>query len=218
MTASAPGGNISVGAEPIVLFDLGNVVIDWLPLRLYRKIFASEAEAEAFCRDVCNMDWHVEHDRGRTFAEGARLLKQDHPHYADEIDAWHRRWFEMFDGYVSGVPALIARLEEAQVPLFALSNMSAEIWPETVERFPMLKLFRDVVVSGEEELIKPDPAIYELTHARLGQPPKDSVFFIDDSLKNIEAARAYGFRGHHFTDAESLEAALIEEGLLAPAA
>jgi|TARA_R100000501_G_C2600726_1_gene97855 HAD superfamily hydrolase (TIGR01509 family) len=124
----------------------------------------------------------------------------------------------MFDGYVTGVPALIARLEEAQLPLFALSNMSAEIWPETVQRFPMLKLFRDVVVSGEEGLIKPDPAIYELAHQRLGQPEKASVFFIDDSLKNVEAAREFGFRAHHFTDAATLEAALLEEGLLQPAA
>lgn len=218
MLTSVPGRETSAGSDAIVLFDLGNVVIDWLPLRLYRKIFATEAEARAFCRDVCNMDWHVEHDRGRTFAEGARLLKQDYPQYSDEIDAWHERWFEMFDGYVTGVPALIARLEEAQLPLFALSNMSAEIWPETVERFAMLKLFRDVVVSGEEGLIKPDPAIYELAHQRMGHPDKSAVFFIDDSLKNVEAAREFGFRAHHFTDAATLEAALLEEGLLQPAA
>ncbi|WP_018148723.1 HAD family hydrolase [Henriciella marina] len=218
MTSSAPGRETSAGSGAIVLFDLGNVVIDWLPLRLYRKIFQTEAEAQAFCRDVCNMDWHVEHDRGRTFAEGARLLKQDFPHYSDEIDAWHERWFEMFDGYVTGVPALIARLEEAQLPLYALSNMSAEIWPETVERFPMLKLFRDVVVSGEEELIKPDPAIYALAHQRMGHPDKSTVFFIDDSLKNVEAAREFGFRAYHFTDAATLEAALLKEGLLQPAA
>ena len=200
--------------ERIVLFDLGNVVVDWQPVRLYRKIFPTEADAEAFCNDVCTMSWHVEHDRGRTFGEGARLLKAEFPHYVDEIDAWHGRWFEMFDGYEAGVPALMARLEEAGHPLYGLSNMSAEVWPETRERFPMIKLLRDVVVSGEEGLIKPDPAIYEVALERMGRPDPADVFFIDDSLKNIEAARAFGFTAHHFAGAAGLEAALLAEGLL----
>lgn len=201
-------------SERIILFDLGNVVVDWKPVRLYRKIFNTDAEAEAFCRDVCNMAWHVEHDRGRTFADGAAALKTVYPQYADEIDAWHGRWFEMFDGYVDGVPALMARLEEAGHPLYGLSNMSAEVWPETLERFPLIKILRDVVVSGEEGLIKPDRKIYELTLHRLGNPAPSEVFFIDDSLKNIEAARAFGFEGHHFRDAGRLEKALISEGFL----
>ena len=201
-------------SERVVLFDLGNVVLDWQPVRLYRKIFSTEEDAQTFCRDVCNMAWHVEHDRGRSFAEGARILKADYPEYAAEINAWYGRWFEMFDGYVDGVPELMARLEAAGVPLYGLSNMSAEVWPETVERFPALKRLRDVVVSGEEGLIKPDPAIYELTLRRLGNPDPASVFFIDDSLKNVEAARQAGLGGHHFKDAAGLEAALAGEGFL----
>ena len=204
-------------SDRIILFDLGNVILEWSPVRLYRKIFPSAAEAEAFCRDVCNMAWHVEHDRGRTFAEGARLLKQDFPHYADEIDAWHGRWFEMFDGYVPGVLPLMGRLEEAGYPLYALSNMSHEVWPETRERFAMLKIFRDAVISGAEGLIKPDRAIYDVAHERMGRPDRASVFFIDDSQKNVDAARDFGFRAHQFTTAQALEAALVEEGILQPA-
>lgn len=200
--------------DRFILFDLGNVVIDWQPVRLYRKIFGNDADAEVFCRDVCNMDWHVEHDRGRTFAEGARLLKAQFPEYAAEIDAWHGRWFEMFDGYVSGVPALMARLEEAGHPLFGLSNMSAEVWPETRERFAMIKLLRETVISGEEKLIKPDPALYEIAHKRMGEPAREKVFFIDDSQKNVDAARQFGFQAHRFQSAEGLEAALVHEGLL----
>ncbi len=201
-------------SERIILFDLGNVVVDWQPVRLYRKIFPTDAEAERFCADVCNMAWHVEHDRGRSFADGAARLKTDFPEYSNEIDAWRGRWFEMFDGYVDGVPPLMARLEEAGHPLYGLSNMSAEVWPETIERFPMIKLLRDVIVSGEEGLIKPDPEIYALTLQRLGNPAASDVFFIDDSLKNIEAASALGFSTHHFTDAIALEKALVHEGFL----
>ncbi|MEM5515600.1 HAD family phosphatase [Henriciella sp. AS95] len=205
---------VSPGRARIILFDLGNVVVDWKPVRLYRKIFDTEAEAEAFCNDVCTMAWHVEHDRGRSFADGARELKSRYPQYSDEIDAWHGRWFEMFDGYESGVPALMARLEEAGHPLYGLSNMSAEVYEETRERFPMIKLLRDVVVSGEEGLIKPDPAIYDISFKRTGARHPSEVFFIDDSLKNIQAARNFGFRTHHFQGAEGLEKALIDEGFL----
>ena len=201
-------------AERIILFDLGNVVVDWDPVRLYAKIFPTLEEAEAFCTDVCNMTWHVEHDRGLSFAEGARRLKAVYPQYADEIDAWHGRWFEMFDGYEPGVPALMARLEEAGHPLYGLSNLSAEVWPEMRERFAMIRLLRDVVVSGEEGVIKPDRKIYEIALERMGHPAPGDVFFIDDSLKNIEAAREIGLVAHHFQGAAGLEQALLAEGLL----
>lgn len=205
-------------ADRILLFDVGNVIIDWQPIQLYRQIFGNQAEAEAFLREVCTMDWHVEHDRGRSFAEGARLLKAQFPHHAEAIDAWRGRWWDMFDGYVDGVPTLIARLEEAGHPLFGLSNMSHEVWPETCERFPILKVLRDVLISGEVGLIKPDPAIYEATHEMMGRPDKASVFFIDDSLRNVEAARAFGFGAHHFTSGQALEKALVENGFLSSAA
>lgn len=201
-------------AERIILFDLGNVVVDWQPIRLYRKIFDTDDEAQAFLRDVCNMAWHVEHDRGLSFAEGARLLKAEHPHYAKEIDAWHGRWFEMFYGYVDGVPEIMARLDEAGLRLYGLSNMSAEVYPETVERFPAIRRLRDVVVSGEEGVVKPDRRIYEIALERMGHPAPGDVFFIDDSLKNVEAAAALGFDTHHFRNAVILESALTDRGLL----
>jgi FMN phosphatase YigB (HAD superfamily) len=204
--------------ERFILFDVGNVIIDWNPVRLYRKIFGTQAEAEVFCRDICNMAWHVEHDRGRTFASNARRLKADYPQYADEIDAWRERWFEMFNGYVAGMPPLIARLEEAGYPLYGLSNMSHEVWPETCDRYPMLRVLRDVVVSGKVKLIKPDPEIYAAAHALMGHPDRDRVLFIDDSLKNVQAARRYGFMAHHFTSVEVLQADLISQGFLLPAA
>lgn len=201
-------------AERIILFDLGNVVVDWDPVRLYRKVFDSEAEARRFCGEVCTMAWHVEHDRGRSFAEGARQLKAIHPEYAAEIDAWHGRWFEMFDGYVDGVPEIIDRLDVAGHPLYGLSNISHEIWPGMLENFPVIRRLRDVVVSGEERLIKPDPAIYEIALERMGNPDPGNVFFIDDSEKNIVAARDLGFGVHHFRSAAELEAALVSEGIL----
>lgn len=198
----------------IVLFDLGHVVVDWQPIRLYRDFFETEAEAQAFVRDVCNMDWHLQHDLGVPMAENADRLIAKFPHFEPHIRAWRSRWLDMFEGYVSGMPPLMARLEERRVPLYGLSNLPAEIAEETFDAFPMIRLLRDVVVSGAEKVVKPDPKIYEIALARMGHPDPADVLFTDDRENNCEAAEALGFKAHHFQGAEGLAARLVAEGLL----
>lgn len=198
----------------IVLFDLGHVVVDWQPIRLYRELFDSEEEAEAFVRDVCNMDWHVHHDRGVSMADNAAPLIAQYPHYETQIRAWRTRWLDMFEGYVPGMPPLMARLEEARVPLYGLSNLPAEIAEETFDAFPMIKLLRDIVVSGEEKTIKPERRIYEIALARMGHPDPQDVLFTDDREKNCEAAEQLGIKAHHFHGAAGFEVRLRQEGLV----
>lgn len=198
----------------IALFDLGHVVLDWDPARLYRKIFDDPQERDRFLADICNMAWHTRHDAGAGFAENAAPLIAQYPHYEGQIRAWGQRWMEMFDGYVDGTAELVERLDARGAPLYALSNMPAEPWPIMLEAFSLLRRFRHVVVSGEIGMVKPDPAIYAHALGKLGNPDPADVFFIDDSLRNIEAAAALGFRTHHFRGAEGLEQALAAEGLL----
>lgn len=198
----------------IVLFDLGHVVVDWQPIRLYRDFFETESEAEAFVRDVCNMDWHLQHDLGVSMAENGDRLIAKFPHFETQIRAWKTRWLDMFEGYVPGMPPLMAALEERQVPLYGLSNLPDEVAQETFDAFPMIKLLRDVVVSGAEKVAKPDRRIYEITHARMGYPDPADVLFTDDRERNCEAAEAFGFKAHHFQGAEGFKARLVSEGLL----
>lgn len=198
----------------IVLFDLGHVVVDWQPIRLYREMFDTEAEAAAFVRDVCNMDWHLYHDRGVSMADNAKPLIAQYPQYEAQILAWRTRWLDMFEGYVPGMPPLMARLEERRVPMFGLSNLPAEVAQQTFDAFPMIKLLRDVVVSGEEKVVKPDREIYEIALARMGNPDPGDVLFTDDRENNCEAAERLGLKAHHFTGADGFEARLISEGLL----
>ncbi|MEO1662314.1 MAG: HAD family phosphatase [Pseudomonadota bacterium] len=198
----------------IVLFDLGHVVVDWQPIRLYRELFDSDAEAEMFVRDICNMDWHVHHDRGVSMADNAKPLIAKYPQYESQILAWRTRWLDMFEGYVPGMPPLMARLEEKRVPLYGLSNLPAEIAQETFDTFPMMKLLRDIIVSGEEKTVKPERRIYEIALARMGDPNPSDVLFTDDRENNCAAAEVMGLKAHHFTGAEGLEARLVAEGLL----
>jgi len=198
----------------IVLFDLGNVVVDWQPLHLYKQLFETESEAEWFCETVCTLAWHTEHDRGVSMAENAKPLIAQYPQYESHIRAWETRWFDMFNGYIPGMPTLMATLEERQVPLYGLTNMPADLAPAIFDHFPMMKILRDIVVSGVEKVVKPDPRIYEIVLERMGNPDPGDVFFIDDSEKNVLAARDMGLQVHHFTGAKDLEQALKLQGLL----
>ena len=199
-------------AVDTVVFDLGGVLVDWNPRYLYRKIFGTEAEVEEFLERVCTPAWNAEQDRGRPWAEAVRLLQGKFPHYAREIEAYHLRWSETLAGDLPESVAILSQLRQAPVRLLALTNWSAETFPVARERFPFLRWFEGIVVSGEEEVIKPDAEIFELLCRRYRVRPERAVF-IDDSARNVQAAQALGFHGIHFTGTASLREGLRALGL-----
>jgi 2-haloacid dehalogenase len=201
-------------AARIALFDVGGVILDWSPSRLYSQIFSDSAERDRFLQTICTMDWHSRHDAGVSFADNAAALIAQHPGYESQIRAWSGRWMEMFGGCLPGMERLVENLTGRGRPLFALSNMPAEAWPQIRDAFPVMARFRKVLVSGEIKLIKPDPRIFHYTLATIGGPAPDEVLFIDDSPKNVATADALGFRTHLFRGAAGLERALVLEGLL----
>ncbi len=198
----------------IVLFDLGNVIVDWEPERLYRRRFGNSADGERFCRDICTRQWHARHDAGIPMEASIAAKIAEYPQYAAHIRAWRGEWLDMFHGYVPGVPALIAQLEERRIPLYGLSNIPAEVSHETFDAFPMIRVLRDIVISGHEGVIKPDPRIYEIALARMGNPDPGEVLFIDDRQENVDAARALGFLAHRFETAEKLADELHRQAFL----
>jgi len=195
-----------------VLWDIGRVLADWDPLRLYTKLLPDDAAADAFLGGVCTMAWHLAHDRGVPMAENRKALIAAHPDKAGLIRAWDTRWPEMFDGWVEGMEQLVLELESARIPQYALTNMPAEKIDYIRAAYPPVARFLDVIVSGEEGVIKPDPAIYEITVQRIGFAPQETVF-LDDSPPNVEAARRFGFQAEIFESAAQARAALRERGL-----
>jgi 2-haloacid dehalogenase len=196
-----------------VVFDIGNVLIHWDPRALYRKIFSSEDEVAWFLTNVCTHDWNLEQDRGRSFEEAIAEATARHPDHADAIAAYHLRWSETILGPLEGTVAILEDLNACGTPLYAITNWHQDKFRETQAHFPFLGLFRHIVVSGDERLIKPDPAIYRLLLDRNGLEAGDCLF-IDDSVKNVKGAQAVGMRAHHFTSPEALRAHLIRLGLL----
>lgn len=200
-----------------VVFDFGGVLIDWSPEYLYRQLIPDETERRWFLTHVCSMDWVIRQDGGQPIAEATDELIARFPDHEALIRAFYERWHEMVAGVLDEGVAIMEKLEAAGMPLFGLTNWSAETFPYAWEHFPVLRRFRDIVVSGRVGLAKPDPAIFEAMRQRIeaqlpGIAPGELVF-IDDNPKNAAAATALGWHGVHHVSAAQTEATLRELGL-----
>ena len=196
-----------------VLWDVGNVIVRWDPRTLYSKIFPDPVQRDRFLDEVDAQTWHIEHDRGRSMAEGVDLLSAQFPHYAQAIAAWKDRWTEMFSGVIPETIQAIEALAAHGVAQFGLTNMSAETAADTFAMDPAFGHLQQIVVSGEVGLIKPDPRFFSLALVRIGRPA-ESLLFVDDNPDNIATAAGLGFATHLFADPAALAPALEGFGLL----
>ena len=201
-------------AATAVVFDVGNVLYGWDPESfLARQIPEDEARLR-FIEDIDLWGWHDTLDGGRAFDEAAAELSEKFPDYAHLISAWGDRFGETISDPIPGVHEIVAELEARGVPLFAITNFSADFWrPFRVREDAFFSRFRDIVVSGEEKMMKPDPALYYRALDRFGLKPAEALF-VDDRKINVEGAEAVGMKAHLFTDADALRLRLQAEGLL----
>jgi 2-haloacid dehalogenase len=199
-----------------VVFDIGGVLLEWNPRNLYRKLFDDEREMERFLEEVCTLEWHDAHDRGKPFSESCAELAARHPAYADEIQAWGRRSEEMVGGPIGETVELLRELKDAGVPCYALTNMEAETYPQRVERFEFMRWFDGALVSGFEGIAKPDAEVFQLLLRRFDLV-RETTLLIDDSPRNVAAAISVGMQAVEFRCASQIRGVLQEAGLLASA-
>lgn len=196
-----------------VVFDVGRVLYQWHLRNLFEKIVDDRARLETLLGEVVTEEWHFEHDRGRTLGEMVPERIALYPEFEPEIRAYATRFNETIPGPVPGSHALVERLDARGVPLYAITNFGAEFWAGFRPSEPIFDRFRDIVVSGEEKLAKPDPAIFALAEARFARSAS-TMLFIDDNRANVDAAAACGWHVHHFTDAAALESDLADRKLI----
>jgi 2-haloacid dehalogenase len=202
------------GKPTAVVFDVGNVLYGWDPDSFLIRQIADDEERMRFIEDVGLWEWHDTLDGGRDFREAADELSEKFPAYADLISAWGERFGETISDPIPGVHDIVQTLDAKGVPLFAITNFSADFWtPFHDKERAFFSRFRDIVVSGREKLLKPDSAIYFLALGRFGLKPSEALF-IDDRQINVDGALAVGMHAHLFVDAEDLRARLAHEGLL----
>ncbi|MDQ3277616.1 MAG: HAD family phosphatase [Bacteroidota bacterium] len=196
-----------------IIFDIGNVLVQWDPANLYRKIFPVEEERVHFLNTVCTMDWHTLQDAGRSPQEGITELVKKYPEYQEAIHAFYDRWEEMFEGPIVGSVQLLKEVKEKGYRVYALSNYNAELYQRTINDFPFLDWFDGKIISSVEKMKKPDENIYQLLFHRFAVDPNRAVF-IDDNAANIATARRLGLDGILLTTPEVLRKELQTRNII----
>ena len=193
-----------------IVFDIGNVLIAWDEYAAFRDVFEDDAAIDVYLAEVGFYAWNAEQDRGRSRVEALAAA----PEHAEMLDRIFVRFADTIQTKIDGSWGILNDLKARGHRMFGLTNWGSETWPVANDVHPELRdAFEDVVVSGDEKLIKPDPRIYEVLTTRNDLVPGECLF-IDDSPKNVDGARQAGWQAVHFTNAEALRADLQARGLL----
>ena len=199
--------------EKTIVFDLGGVLVDWNPRYLYRSVFNDDAKMNHFLANICTGNWNELQDAGRSIQEATEVLVGHFPEYEFYIRMFYGEWQKMLNGPINGTVDILKTLKNKEYRILALTNWSAETFPIALGLFDFLHWFDDVLVSGKEKLIKPDPAIFNLLIKRYSLDPAQTIF-IDDNIKNVTAAKEVGLDAIHFTDPHILRLQLNERGII----
>lgn len=197
-----------------IIFDLGNVLIDWNPSYVFDPMFDDPEKKAHFFKHICTADWNEEQDAGRPIKQATEELVAQHPEWKEYIEAFYGKWTDMLGGPLHESVDIFRELKDkGRYKLYALTNWSAELFPIALERYEFLHWFDGRVVSGEEKMRKPFLKFYQLLLERYGLQPEETLF-IDDNLRNIKAAEELGIASIHFHSPEQLRTELVKQGVL----
>jgi 2-haloacid dehalogenase len=196
------------------IFDLGKVIVDWNPGYLLHEIAPDEAQLKFLVDEVLDLDWFRSVDAGYPLSKAIAERSEIYPQYAAAMQLYVDRWPETIRGFFEGTLKIVRELHASGVPLYILSNWAGETWARVEQDFAFLDLFEDVIISGHVGMAKPDTAIFEKARDRFNVDPA-ATLFIDDSLKNVDAAKYVGFQAVLFETPEKLRQDLIGLGVFA---
>ncbi|MDD4556562.1 MAG: HAD family phosphatase [Alphaproteobacteria bacterium] len=196
-----------------VVFDVGRVLIAWNPYLLYREVFKTDEEVDAFFKKIDFYNWNLSMDAGKSFAQGVAEKVAEFPMYEKEIRLFDEGWEKTVPNALVEPVAVLKKLKQAGYPVYALTNFSKEKFEKTLNRFDFFKCFDGIVVSAEEKMVKPDLAFFDLLCKRYHLKPEETLF-IDDSEVNIEGAKVFGLQTILFKYPDLLEPQLNAFGVL----
>lgn len=196
-----------------MVFDLGNVLIEWDRRFLFEKLIGDPDELAFFLDNVLTLDVNAKLDRGMPLAQVTAELSEQHPEHRSLIEAFGQRWNETLGDVIDGSVEILDDLKRAGVRLYALTNWGKDTFASIEADYPFFAHFDGMVVSGREGIVKPEPSIFRLLCERYGFAPGDAIF-IDDSGANIATAMSLGFDALLFDNAARLRQQLIERRVL----
>lgn len=178
-----------------VIFDFGNVLVDWNPAYLFLPHFKGNVEVCTYFTDhVCNREWFTRMDRGEDMNKCVAELQAAFPQYADAVAMFRDRWFEMCNGDIPGMLEVILDLKKRGVGVYGLTNWPAETFQEARRRYKTIASIDNYIVSSSVKIAKPEPAIYELLLSKYSLKADECVF-IDDRKDNVDTAVRLGMNG-----------------------
>lgn len=196
-----------------VIFDIGNVLIEWNPERYYDRVIGEDRRKRMFAEvDLHAMNDRV--DRGEDFTATIYETAEAYPEWRSEIRQWHDNWIELASPVIQPSVTLLRALRAQDVPVFALTNFGIGSFAYAETQYPFLAEFDRRYVSGHMGVIKPDPRIYEMVEEDCGVAP-GHLLFADDRQDNIRMAASRGWQTHLFEGPDGWADRLVAEGLLA---
>ena len=195
-----------------VVFDIGNVLLEWHPERFYDRVIGPERRKAMFeAVDLNGMNDSV--DLGAHFTETVYALADQHPDWHDEIRLWHDRWIEMASPVIPHSTRLMRALRAKSIPVFSLTNFGIQSFEHAATHYPFMREFDRQYISGHLQVMKPDPRIYEVLETDCGLAP-EALIFTDDRPDNIDMAASRGWQVHMFEGPQGWANRLVETGLL----
>jgi 2-haloacid dehalogenase len=197
-----------------IIFDLGNVLVDWNPLHVFGDYFDSEEKRNYFFGNICTSDWNEQQDAGRSIVVATQELVNKFPDWEQPIRDYYGRWTEMLKGPIHGTVDIFRELRDNKnYKIYALTNWHSGLFDIALVRYNFMHWFDGRVVSGDEKTRKPFPEFYNILLDRYSVKAEEAVF-IDDSLRNIKAAEALGINTIHFQSPPQLRQEMVHLGLL----
>jgi len=195
-----------------VIFDIGNVLIEWQPERYYDSVIGEERRKEMFATvDLHGMNDKV--DLGGNFTEVIYATAEEYPAFREEIRMWHDSWIELATPVIDHSLRLLRALRTKGVPVFALTNFGIQSFDYAETQYPFLGEFDRRYISGHMGVIKPDPRIYEMVEQDCGVAP-EALLFADDRTDNVNLALSRGWQAHLFEGPQGWADELVAKGLL----
>lgn len=197
-----------------VIFDIGNVLIEWDPEARYDAM-VGRARREAMFATVDMHQMNELVDRGADFHDTVYATAEAYPAFAHEIRIWHDRWLDVAGPAIDHSVRLLRALRRVGMPVFALSNFGIGSFAVAEGAWPFLTEFDRRYISGHMGVTKPSDRIYRMVEEDCGIAP-ECLLFADDRQDNIAAAQARGWQTHLFTTPEAWAARLVSAGLITP--
>ena len=195
-----------------VIFDIGNMLIEWNPERFYDARLGADRRRAMFAAvDLHGMKDRI--DAGGLFRETIHETAAAHPAWETKIRWWHDHWTEMASPRIDGSIARLRGLRARGVPVFALTSFGVHSFAYARTQYPFLAEFDRSCVSAQRGVVKPDPQIIAMVEADCGLPP-EAPRFADHRADNITAAARRGWRTHQFETWQGWARRLAAAGLL----